>query len=232
MQTFDQYGANYKEVVQRSIDFAGLQYDFFVKAKTRIIEQFAAVKRLNPATGASLLDVGCGVGALHGALAGTFAHICGVDVSEKSIEAARERNPKFEYRVMTGNSIPYPAGAFDMVTAINVLHHVDPASWQLVVLELKRVVRPNGLVCVIEHNPFNPLTRLAVLRCPFDKDAHLLRAAQARRLLEGAGLAHVRSSHFLLTPFSSEVAHRVERWFAWLPLGAQYAVAGERPIDD
>jgi hypothetical protein len=27
MQTFDQYGANYKEVVQRSIDFAGLQYD-------------------------------------------------------------------------------------------------------------------------------------------------------------------------------------------------------------
>ena len=33
MQTFDQYGANYKEVVQRSIDFAGLQYDFFVKAK-------------------------------------------------------------------------------------------------------------------------------------------------------------------------------------------------------
>ena len=59
MQTFDQYGANYKEVVQRSIDFAGLQYDFFVKAKTRIIEQFAAAKRLNPAAGARTL--GCGV---------------------------------------------------------------------------------------------------------------------------------------------------------------------------
>ena len=221
MQTFDQYGDNYKEVVQRSVDFVGLQYDFFVKAKTRIIKQLAATKHLDPAAGASLLDVGCGVGGLHGALAGTFGRICGVDVSEKSIEAARERNPRFEYRVMTGNSIPYPAGEFDMATAINVLHHVDPTSWQSVVLELKRVVRPNGLVCVIEHNPFNPLTRLAVLRCPFDKDAHLLRAAQARRLLEGAGLTNVRSSHFLLTSFSSAAAHRVERWFGRLPLGAQ-----------
>jgi len=94
------------------------------------------------------------------------------------------------------------------------------------------IVRPNGLICVIEHNPFNPLTRLAVLRCPFDKDAHLLRAAQARRLLERAGLTHVRSSHFLLTPFSSSAAHHVERWFSGLPLGAQYVVTGERRIND
>jgi ubiquinone/menaquinone biosynthesis C-methylase UbiE len=232
MQTFDQYGDNYKEVVQRSIDFVGLQYDFFVKAKTRIIKQLAAAKCLDRTTGASLLDVGCGVGGLHGALAGTFVRICGVDVSEKSIEVARERNPRFEYRVMTGNSIPYPAGVFDMATAINVLHHVEPTSWHLVVLELKRVVRPNGLVCVIEHNPFNPLTRLAVLRCPFDRDAHLLTAAQARQLLEGAGLTNVRSDHFLLTPSSSAVAHRVEQWFGRLPVGAQYVATGERPMDD
>jgi SAM-dependent methyltransferase len=131
---------------------------------------------------------------------------------------------------MTGNSIPYPAGVFDMATAINVLHHVDPASWQLVVLELKRVVRPNGLVCVIEHNPFNPLTRLAVLRCPFDKDAHLLRAAQTRRLLEG-GPYKCPFESFSSHSISSTAAHRVERWFGRLPLGAQYVVTGERPMD-
>jgi 2-polyprenyl-3-methyl-5-hydroxy-6-metoxy-1,4-benzoquinol methylase len=96
----------------------------FLRAKTRIIKQLAAAKRLDPAAGASLLDVGCGVGGLHGALAGSFARICGVDVSDKSIEAARERNPRFEHRVMRGNSILYPTGVFDIVTAINVLHHV------------------------------------------------------------------------------------------------------------
>src|SRR5439155_3169910 len=121
---------------------------------------------------------------------------------------------------MEGNRIPYADAMFDIVTAINVLHHVDPGDWQSVVLELKRAVRPAGIVCVLEHNPLNPLTRLAVYRCPFDKDAHLLRAGQACKLLRGAGLTNVWSKHFLLTPFLSSVAHRVEGWFEWLPLGA------------
>jgi 2-polyprenyl-3-methyl-5-hydroxy-6-metoxy-1,4-benzoquinol methylase len=230
MQTFDQYASNYRNVVQRAIDFAGLEYEFFVKAKARIIKRLAA--RFDRAANVSLLDVGCGVGALHDHLGGTFARICGVDVSEGSIKAAKERHPDFEYRVMEGNQIPYPAAAFDIVTAINVLHHVDPEARSDFVLELKRVIRPNGLACIIEHNPFNPLTRLVVLRCPFDRDAHLLRAAQANRLLEAAGFAHVRASYFLLTPLSSAAARRLERWLSALPLGAQFAAVGESPGSD
>ena len=46
------------------------------------------------------------------------------------------------------------------------------------VADMVRVTRPGGLVCVIEHNPLNPLTRLAVNRCPFDADAVLLRSGQ------------------------------------------------------
>jgi 2-polyprenyl-3-methyl-5-hydroxy-6-metoxy-1,4-benzoquinol methylase len=230
MQTFDQYGPNYRDVVQRAIDFAGLEYEFFVKAKARIIKQLAT--RFDRAADVSLLDVGCGVGILHDHLGGTCARICGVDVSEVSIEAAKERHPDFEYRVMEGNQIPYPSAAFDIVTAINVLHHIDPEARRDFVLELKRVIRPSGVACIIEHNPLNPLTRLAVLRCPFDKDAHLLRAAQANRLLEAAGFAHVRANYFLLTPLSSRAACRLERWLSALPLGAQYAAVGEHRGDD
>jgi 2-polyprenyl-3-methyl-5-hydroxy-6-metoxy-1,4-benzoquinol methylase len=227
MQIFDQYGGNYRDVIQRAIDFAGLDYEFFVKAKARIIKHLAA--GLDRAADVSLLDVGCGVGALHDHLGGTFARICGADVSEVSIEMARERHPQIEYRVMEGNEIPYSSAAFGIVTAINVLHHIDPEARHDFVLELKRVIRPNGVACIIEHNPLNPLTRLAVLRCPFDKDAHLLGAAQANRLLEAAGLARVRASYFLLTPFSSAAASSLERWLSALPLGAQYAAVGERP---
>ena len=57
--------------------------------------------------------------------------------------------------------------------------------------EMRRVVRPGGLVCVIEHNPLNPLTRLAVTRCAFDRDAVLLRAGKTRQLLRDAGLRQV-----------------------------------------
>jgi 2-polyprenyl-3-methyl-5-hydroxy-6-metoxy-1,4-benzoquinol methylase len=230
METFDRYGSNYRDVVQQAIDFAGVEYEFFVKAKARIVKQLLA--KFDRAGDVCLLDVGCGIGTLHDHLGGTFARICGVDVSEVSIEAAKTRHPEFEYRVMEANEIPYPAATFDIVTAINVLHHVDPEAWPDFVLELKRVIRPGGIACIIEHNPLNPLTRLVVLRCPFDKDAHLLRAARANRLLEVAGFAHVQSKYFLLTPFSSTPAYNLERWLSALPLGAQYAAVGERPSEN
>ena len=230
MQTFDNYGRNYRDVVQHAIDFAGVEYEFFVKAKARIIKHLAA--KFDRAANVSLLDVGCGIGSLHDHLDGTFSRICGVDVSEVSIEAAKARHPEFEYRVIEGNQIPYPSAAFDLVTAINVLHHVDPEARPYFVREFKRMIRPGGFACIIEHNPLNPLTRLVVLRCPFDKDAHLLKAAQANRLLEAAGFANVRASYFLLTPFSSAAAYGLERWLSVLPLGAQYAVVGECPSSD
>jgi hypothetical protein len=52
---------------------------------------------------------------------------------------------------------------------------------------MARVTRPGGLICIIEHNALNLLTRLAVNRCPFDADAVLLRSGQSQELLRGAG---------------------------------------------
>ncbi len=66
---------------------------------------------------------------------------------------------------MQGNGVLHPSAIFGMVTAKNLRHHIDPEAWQSVIPELKRVVRPIGLVCIIEHNPFNLLTRLAVFHC-------------------------------------------------------------------
>src|SRR4029453_15312261 len=108
----------------------------------------------------------------------------------------------------------------------------DPALWQQFVLELKRVIRGDGLVCIIEHNPLNPMTRLAVFRCPFDKDAQLLRASQARGFFAHGGLEHLRTKHFLLTPFFSAPVLTIERWLSTVPLGAQYMAVGERPLSD
>ncbi|RVD35866.1 SAM-dependent methyltransferase, partial [Mesorhizobium sp. M4A.F.Ca.ET.020.02.1.1] len=71
--------------------------------------------------------------------------------------------------------------------------------------------------------PYNPLTRIAVFRCPFDEDAVLLGAGEAARLLRDAGFRYIRSEHFLLLPSARPFARKVERALAALPLGAQYA---------
>jgi hypothetical protein len=67
------------------------------------------------------------------------------------------------------------------------------------------------------------LTRLAVLRCPFDKDAVLLRAAMTETLFRATGFGEIQSEHFLLLPRTGRLARKLERSLAALPLGAQYA---------
>jgi ubiquinone/menaquinone biosynthesis C-methylase UbiE len=231
MPLFDQYSTTYGEAVQDSIRFSGLRHEFFIKAKADLLRSLVRA-RFAPGEGRKLLDVGCGIGEMHTHLEGIFERICGVDVSASSITAAKARYPENDYRVMEDGRIPYPSAVFDMVTAVCVLHHVEPTQWPAFLAELMRVVRPRGIVCIIEHNPFNPLTRLAVMRCPFDKDARLLSAGRTRRLMQDAGLRDVTTRHFLLFPFRSGLTERIERGLGAIPLGAQYIATGECPAGD
>ena len=89
-QLFDAYDANYREVVQSSIDFSGLPHDFFMQAKADVLAR-ALRRRLGAAHAGRLLDVGCGVGTLHPYLAGLFDQISGVDISAPCIEQASQR---------------------------------------------------------------------------------------------------------------------------------------------
>jgi SAM-dependent methyltransferase len=221
---FDEYRDSYGAVVQSSIDFSGLPHDFFLAAKADLLRELVAAHFGMDRP--SLLDVGCGVGALHPFLRGIFSRIGGADVSSESIAEARKNNPGVAYKTYANERLPYDACAFDVATAICVMHHVPPKGWADFVVEMRRVVRPGGLVCVIEHNPFNPLTRLAVSRCEFDRDAVLLGAGRTRRMLQDAGFHNVESRHFLLFPSARPLLRRLERTFRGWPLGAQYAAWG------
>ena len=128
------------------------------------------------------------------------------------------------------NLIPFDDREFDLVTAVCVYHHVPPDTRGSLTTEVARVLKPGGVFCIIEHNPYNPLTRLIVGRTPVDADAILLRPAETRALQQGAGLAVQEQDYFLYLP---EPLYKhlsfVETLFAKLPLGGQYAVFGQRP---
>lgn len=223
-QLFDNYRGNYRDVVQSSIDFSSLPHDFFMRAKADLLRELIA-RRLGPVKPA-MLDVGCGVGSFHPLLCSMVGRVSGIDVSSASIEQARADNHDVEYRVFDGSSFPFDDGSFDLATAICVLHHVAPDQWPHFINEMRRVVRPGGLVCVIEHNPLNPLTRLAVARCEFDRDAVLLSAGKVRKLMKASGLSAIGTQRFLLLPWEAKSARRIEGAFSKLPLGAQYAAFG------
>jgi hypothetical protein len=93
------------------------------------------------------------------------------------------------------------------------------------------VLAPGGLYCIIEHNPWNPVTQTIVRRCPVNIDAELLTAGRARRLLEAAGFAVLRASYFLYFPESLfGPLGGLESALEHVPLGGQYALLARAPI--
>jgi SAM-dependent methyltransferase len=222
---FDEYRDNYVDVVEKSVEFSGLRHSFFQESKALIINDLLE-QYLHGRPNKTLLDIGCGVGALHPYIDKMFTKIHGVDVSAESIAQAKINNPQHDYQFYEGQTLPFADNSVDMTLAVCVMHHVPKEFWENFLSEKARVVRPGGLVCLIEHNPINPATRLSVARCPFDKDAVLLGARQMRRRLRNADLEKVNTRHFVFFPSNAPMVRSIERYISWLPFGAQYAAVG------
>ncbi len=226
-ETFDEYGNAYSDTVNQSVAFTGLKVDFFTRVKAIYLEEIAS-SHFGPGKTVDLLDVGCGTGNLHGLLPADRFSVSGADVSERSIEIARSRNPAVAYMPYDGSRLPYEAATFDMTLAICVVHHVPPDNWKSFFAEMHRVLRPNGLAVIIEHNPRNPLTMRAVNTCPFDEDAVLLKSAETCELLRGSGFRDVRSRYILSLPVFNRITRRMDEALSRVPLGAQYYAVGVR----
>jgi SAM-dependent methyltransferase len=173
------------------------------------------------------LDVGCGPGSFDRHVSSAF-ELAGVDVSPAMVERARAANPDVDYAVSEERRLPHADDAFDLAFAVCVLHHVDRADRLPLLQEMRRVVRPGGLVAVFEHNPWNPLTRRVVRDCAFDEDVELIPRRELASLLRRAGLEAVTGEYLLFFPWCARPLQAVERALTALPLGAQYVVAGRR----
>ena len=175
-----------------------------------------------------ILDVGCGVGKIHAHLRGKAAAIAGVDVSGASLEVARESYPEIDYKTYDGSRLPYPDNSFDLSMAICVFHHVPPGEWAELSREMMRVVRPGGLTLVIEHNPYNPVTRRIVNSCPLDRDAVLISPAKIRKFFCAAGGSDVLTRTILSVPPKTAWLKWIDSALGCMPFGAQYYLLAEK----
>jgi SAM-dependent methyltransferase len=217
------HAARYEELVGRSIAFSGLDHEFFIQAKADHLVDLAR-RRLGGPERLSVLDLGCGVGLLARKLVSAFGRVHGADASRDAVRAARGLGGGVSYTACAGARLPFPDDSFDLVLAACVLHHVPRAERGALVRELVRVARPAGGVAVFEHNPFHPLTRLAVSRCDFDRDAHLVSLGKTCALFAGAAARILERRYILHFPWRGRLAGRLERLLGRAPLGAQYLV--------
>ncbi len=109
-----------------------------------------------------VLDLGCGAGFLSNALAAGGHVVTGVDLALGALQVARDGDTtrSVKYEQMDVRSLKFTNESFDVVCAMDVLEHV--VSWETLVKEASRVLRPGGLFFFYTFNR-NFLSKLLVI---------------------------------------------------------------------
>jgi ubiquinone/menaquinone biosynthesis C-methylase UbiE len=223
---FDKYAHDYQELLREPIrDRFARDPLFFTERKWILLREF--FERIGRSTRSmSWLDVGCGEGDLLRFGQASFERVVGCDSSSQMMEAAKG----LEVRTQTSpNQLPFTDAEFDLATAVCVFHHVEPADRLGLILEMKRVLRPGGVICLIEHNAQNPVVRGMVKRIAVDVNAVLLKQRECHDLFKAAGFRSLGTEFFLYLPERLfRVLGGAEALGRRIPLGGQYAAFGGR----
>lgn len=105
---------------------------------------------LAPFAGRSLLDIGCGHGALARSLTRAGAAVTALDPGAEALAAARRAAPDALLVQGAAESLPFGEAAFDGAILLNSLHHVPGPAMEAALAEASRVIRPGGTLVVVE----------------------------------------------------------------------------------
>lgn len=133
----------------------------------RFRERLAELARLE--AGQSVVDVGCGTGALAivtKAFVGAGGQVAGVDPSPEMVARARRKAAKagveIRFDMGTIEALPFPDATFDTVLASLMLHHLTDEGLGKGIGEIVRVLKAGGRFLAVDiggtggirHGPF------------------------------------------------------------------------------
>ena len=127
----------------------------------RFRDEEVRLARIQP--GERVLDVGCGTGSLAIAAArvvGPGGRVAAVDPSPEMIGRARGKARRaalaIEFVASAGESLPFPAAAFEVVTLSLVLHQLPLDALHATMAQVRRVLAPGGRLLLVDLDLSNP----------------------------------------------------------------------------
>jgi len=113
----------------------------------QLLDRFAAsVRDVGPAC-----DMGCGPGHVAHYLHERSVPVCGVDLSAEMVERARHLTPGVEFRQGDMMALDIPDETWAGIVAFYSIIHIPRADIVKALLELRQVLRPDGLLLLTFH---------------------------------------------------------------------------------
>jgi ubiquinone/menaquinone biosynthesis C-methylase UbiE len=120
----------------------------------------AALELVDIEPGMKILDVGCGTGSLTIAAKrrqGTDGMVVGIDPSSNMVNLAQDKAEKAQveaaFQVGVIEKIDFPENHFDLVLSSLMMHHLPDELKKDGLLEVYRVLKPDGTLLIIELDP-------------------------------------------------------------------------------
>jgi len=218
---FDGYAADYDSQLNKGLELSGEGKDYFAEGRMQWLRKRLQNLGMQPKTA---LDFGCGTGS-----ATPFFFDClgverlwGVDPSSDSLEVAR--------KTWSEHDADFTDGKEDLVAPVDlafcngVFHHIQPEERAAAMEYVCRNVKDGGYFAFWENNPWNPVTRYAMSKVPFDDDAILLWPGEARRRLDSAGFDVLGTDFVFYFPGFLKILRGIEPMLCKIPFGGQYLV--------
>ena len=163
-----------------------------------------------------ILDVGCGGGILSEALAKSGAQVTGIDLSEPSIEAAKQhaqsQGLSIDYRVVSAEEIGQERpGSFDVVTCMEMLEHVPEP--EKVIAACAQALKPGGHAFFSSINRTPKAFLFAIIGGEYilrllPKGTHtyskLIRPRELKDWSQNSGMEFARLASLMYNPFTGK----------------------------
>lgn len=150
--------------------------------------------------GESVLDIGCGFGALVEHLRAQGLKATGIDLLESCVSAGRGRYPSADLRVAASEDLDFPGASFDTVILKDTIHHIYEEDDVAAFLAQVRLITRRRLIIL---DP-NPTFILLLARRIIGHVDPVCRPADAVRVVQAAGfkVASLEYSELFAFPMS------------------------------